>query len=98
MGFEIAQNLLRNFYWNSLFLNQFQAHGLRCFLQYMELSGLELFLVIINSLANVGLAMFDEAVNDAGQFMGGSGDSFSGSQPAFHATVERAQSAFAMLQ
>ena len=52
-------SLLRNTSRNRLFLNEFKAHGMGGFLQCAQLSGLEFLFVILQSLEDIGFAMFD---------------------------------------
>src|ERR1700678_4823925 len=88
----ICINLLRNCLWKRLFLNEFKAHGGGGFLECVQLSVGEFFLVSLQTLADVGFAMFDQPVNDPRQFMGRGGDAFRRAESGFHAAGEAAPS------
>jgi hypothetical protein len=78
--------------------NELESHGLCGFLQRIELSLLELFLLVGHSLPNVSFSVFEQSVNEASQFVGGGGHRFGCAQAGFHAPVKSAQSAPASLQ
>ena len=46
----------------------------------------------------IGAAVFDQMMEDAGQFMGGGGDGFRGAETGFHPAEEVAESALAALE
>ena len=60
---------------------------------------LAIFVLIgFHALLDVEFTVFEQAVDDSSQLMGGGGDGRDCAQPGFHASVKRTQSRFALVQ
>jgi hypothetical protein len=90
--------LLRNSFLKWLFMNEFKSQGGGGFLECVEFSGVEMFFIILQPLADIGFAMFDETIDDACQFVCRGRDAFCGTESGLHAAGKAAQSALIALQ
>jgi hypothetical protein len=78
--------------------SQLKSELLGGFMQIVELPGAVFFFVSVQPLLNVEFSVFEQAIDQPGQFVGGGGDGRGGSKPGSHASVKSAQGRLAALE